>query len=220
MSKQQRRSRGMVAAGLAGLAVMVCTAAAGASPVRFDNPAGGGHFDWAPGVGEGGIVLDFALPPEGQPGVYGGPTSLNQAVAATQGSVSTVSPLHLMTGPGSPPSSVFLVGVDFGEEIPALDTSWNAGTSYQWGDGPFPPTGSLLPEGVPIYLGVKFDLGAGDQYGWVGVVRGGNLLPSQLDAFAWGYETDVGVPVPAGAPEPGTLALLAFGALALGRRRP
>lgn len=43
----------------------------------------------------------------------------------------------------------------------------------------------------------------------------------ELDAFAWGYETDPDVPIAAGIPEPGTLAALALGAAAAlaGRRR-
>ena len=73
-----------------------------------------------------------------------------------------------------------------------------------------------LPEGVEPYLGIRFDLGGGYQHSWLGVVHTG----PELDAFAWGYETEVGVPIPAGVPEPGTLAALAVGAAALlGRRR-
>lgn len=217
---KHRKQRGRAAAlGLAPLAMIVTATQAYATPIRFDNPPGEGHFMWAPGVGEEGIVLDFALPAEEQPGVVGGPTSIYQMVTATEGTSAMASPARLMTGVGSL-EMYFLVGVDFGELIPAPDTSWNAGTSWHWYDGLLPPTGSLLPEGEPIYLGARFDLGNDDQYGWIGVVRGGDLLPSQLDPFAWGYETVAGVPIAAGVPEPGTLAALAVGAAALvGRRR-
>ena len=62
---------------------------------------------------------------------------------------------------------------------------------------------SNIPEGVAKYIGIRFDQGAGYQYGWIGVVRTGH----ELEAFAWGYETDPGVPIEAGAEsvEPGPI---------------
>src|SRR5262249_49150935 len=52
-----------------------------------------------------------------------------------------------------------------------------------------------LPEGVPAYVGVQFDTGAGTQFGWIGVVRTGR----SLDAFAWGFESTPNTPIAAGA---------------------
>jgi len=82
-----------------------------------------------------------------------------------------------------------------------------------------PATGiSLLPEGVPAYLGVRISNlagGAGWHYGWIGVIRdAGNL-----ETFAWGYESDIDTPIAAGIPEPGTLAMLALGTVLVARRR-
>jgi hypothetical protein len=71
-----------------------------------------------------------------------------------------------------------------------------------------------FPPGEERYAGVSFDPGDGVHYGWIGVLNG---APSEV--FAWGYESDAGVPIPAGAPEPGSLALLAMGAGAALRRR-
>ena len=67
----------------------------------------------------------------------------------------------------------------------------------------------ILPEGELTYLGVRFDQGAGTQYGWIGVTRNGVFL----DVSSWAYETEVGVAIAAGVPAPGTLAALAFGGI-------
>ena len=47
-----------------------------------------------------------------------------------------------------------------------------------------------LAEGAETYLGIRFDLGGGNQRGWLGVVRMG----PELDALAWGYEMEPEVP--------------------------
>ena len=77
---------------------------------------------------------------------------------------------------------------------------------------------SLIPEGIPAYLGVRISNlagGAGWHYGWIGVIRdAGNL-----ETFAWGYESDIDTPIAAGIPEPGTLAMLALGTVLVARRR-
>jgi hypothetical protein len=64
-------------------------------------------------------------------------------------------------------------------------------------------------------MGVRFNDVDGYHYGWISVVRNG----LDLDAFAWGYETEPGVPIIAGIPAPGTLAALAFGAVVTRRAR-
>ena len=74
----------------------------------------------------------------------------------------------------------------------------------------------ILPDGVRTYLGVRFDAGIGNQYGWIVVERQGVFL----EVFGWAYETEAGVAIPAGhIPAPGTLAALAFGAAAGSRGR-
>lgn len=79
--------------------------------------------------------------------------------------------------------------------------------------------------GVDKYVGLKWDVGAGDfLYGWAQVdVTSDNFGTATLSGFA--YETQANTPIVAGAtgiPEPSSLALLAAGggALALKRRRP
>ena len=56
-------------------------------------------------------------------------------------------------------------------------------------------TRGILPEGVETYLGVRFDVGAGTQYGWIKAVRSF----ATVEALAWGFETEPGKPIRAGA---------------------
>lgn len=188
------------------VAAGVLAAPANASPIRFDNPAGPGHFVWGGVVGDFDRLLDIRSPASAQPAPATGP-----------GVFSHTTTLPSVVGVGEAGDglqldatySYYATGVDAGELIPS-GLPWGAeGTVY------FEGGYTNLPEGVETYLGMRFDLGGGYQHGWVGVVRTG----PELDAFAWGYETEVGVPVPAGAPEPGTLALLAMGAVGVLRRR-
>lgn len=206
--KPQAASLKSAGAALAAAAAIAAGTSAYADPVRYDNPAGPGHFDWA-SVDYANAkwldpTLDAASQPVGQeadtpasfwhhPDTYGG----------------------VFNGAGQFPNIIrdgyVLIGLNAGELVaPTGSQYWDRYGFVEYYGGPF------LPEGTPTYLGVRFDLGSGFQYGWIGVVRDAWVL----DAFAWGYETDPGVSIPAGAPEPGTLALLAMGAVAIaGRRR-
>ena len=193
------------AAAMTTAAAIAVGTSAYANPIRFDNPAHGepGHFEWAVDGAE--TWLDFTQPANVQTGTE----TVNSSV------VHYFDPLYygnVFVSGGSvqnnPDPDYFVMGVDSGEPIPS-GLLWSSsgyvnynGTSY-------------LPDGIPTYLGLRFDLGSGYQYGWIGVVR--NAF--ELDAFAWGYETEPGVPIAAGAPEPGSLALLAFGAAGVASRR-
>ena len=217
MNKQQFRGMTLVA-----VAAVVMAAAAGgaqASIIRFDNPPGPGHFEWEPPAGGQNVLLNIthAHNDQGQPlatpgsfrqvwsgvsniSVGGSSSTLNriQAWLVPSGTFSMVSSADFGTLLPLPTPNVFGVsGFVHRDSTPAGDPEW------------------AFDEGVEKYLSVKFDLGGGDQFGWIGVVRTGNLL----DAFAWGYETTPGVPIAAGAPEPGSLALLAFGAVGAMTRR-
>lgn len=195
---------------LTAAAVIAAGTQAYAAPVRFDNPAHGdpGHFEWVPLQAENTKWLDLMEPASAQPAAIDDFTSLRQWNGGWDGSVNGASG-------GADVEAVdawgygLLVGASAGDLIPSGAAWFDQGFVYnRW-------YGTVLPEGVPTYIGVRFDPGDGLHYGWVGVVREEYLL----EAFAWGYESDAGVSVPAGAPEPGTLALLAFGAAALLRRR-
>ena len=86
------------------------------------------------------------------------------------------------------------------------------------------------------YIGVEFDIDGNTHYGWIQytgfyvaeftffspdgpvTVIGANELGGFINS--WGYETEPGVPIAAGIPEPSTTILLTGGLIALvGRRR-
>ncbi len=187
-----------------------------AAPIRFDNPPGEGHFDWFGGTPTYPIGLDIVLDAVSQTGASLGPTQFHQynQPDLPKGGVSGGAGATGEVQVGGPYGDM-LLGVDFGDLIPSGLAWRDSGYSYYPGDG------SLLPEGVETYLGVRFPFEEGGDmhYGWIGVVR----TVEALDAFAWGYETEPGVSIAAGAPEPGTLAVLVLGGMALAgcrRRRP
>ncbi len=201
------RSAERAARALAAGAAIAAGTQAYASPVRWDNPSPGspGHFDWAvAGVRTG---LDITQSAASQADGDEGPVVFEQYLPGA-GFGAVYAPLGGGVEVGGY-GDYLLDPVPRGSAIPSGAT---------WGDYGFtsyPGYGSELPEGVRVYLGLRFDPGDGMHYGWIGVVRD-NL---ELDPFAWGYETEAGVPIP-GTPEPGTLALLAFGVVVVaGRRR-
>lgn len=83
-----------------------------------------------------------------------------------------------------------------------------------WGDG-YP--NSQWDEGGFGYLGLRFDVGLGTQYGWIALdAFGQGLNEAHLSRFGWALP---GVSIPAGAvclvPEPSSLSLLALGAFGI-----
>ena len=205
MKQAFSRTSVLTAAALA--VALVITAPADAVPIRFDNPVGPGHFDWSGGLGEV-IWLDITSPALNQPG-DGGASSLTQVIGPTDSNVG---------GNGGPSSAMVQLDSDFQFWAMGVDLGTNIPSGLPWGISgmtTFDGFDSPIVEGQETYLGVQFDLGVGIQYGWIGVVRTG----TELDAFAWGYETQPGVPIAAGVPEPGTWSLLVLGSAALLRRR-
>lgn len=212
MNKQMRPA---VLSALVGVAVVLFATTANAAPIRFDNPQGAGHYDWKPLVDDFTHWLDVTLPASSQPGVADGLSAFQQQnLLDTAGAIhadnNTITQLQFggVHAAALWPSAA-------GEVIPAVGTP---PPNYNWNNTGFvfhPAIGSNMAEGVENYLGIRFDLGFGWQYGWIGVVRTQHLV----DTFAWGYETEPGVPIAAGAPEPGSLALLAFGAVGVTARR-
>ena len=178
------------AAVLAAAAAIAAGTSAYAEVVRFDNPAGPGHFDWF-GPPISNRFLDLTLPAVSQTGAdHDLPSEFWHAVETTSSFVrGSLTALTAVQTTGF--YDLFAAPFSAGQLIPDAGLYWRSGGGYSY----YPGYGSELPEGVPTYLSVRFDPGDGNHYGWFGVVRTG----FELDAFAWGYETEPGVPIPAGA---------------------
>jgi len=187
-----------------------------AEAIRFDNPPGPCHFEWAreidPFLSAG--VLDVALGPVAQDiqdpypyaelptefqhsaymGFFGDSSRIRGAgygYSATSG-IEAVDVLPCGQYYGNAydmASPANALGIPDPTATLVFDDSVNVIQPYGGYCSP------LIPEGVPSYLGIRFDLGGGTQYGWIGVTRTG----LELDAFAWGYETTPGVPIVPGA---------------------
>ena len=72
--------------------------------------------------------------------------------------------------------------------------------------------------GQHAYMGVAFDIDGATHYGWIDLLVA-SLSPG-AEIYGWGYETQPGVGILAGAvPEPATSALLVAGGLLLALRR-
>lgn len=220
--ERERRRRRLASKSGAGALAAAAAIAAGtqayAMPVRFDNPAGPGHFDWIPEIigFPSSSTLDITRPANDQP--YEGVLQQGPGLLRQQDFNPSPGTVGALLGYGGD------VNVEFGYQgvyrfVEGLPSGTLIPSGRPWyfrayTDISYFGLPGLIPEGVETYVGVKFQQ-FGTYYGWIGVVRTGTFL----DAFAWGYETDAGTPVAAGAPEPGTLALLAFGAAATRRRR-
>ncbi|MCG8407711.1 MAG: PEP-CTERM sorting domain-containing protein [Phycisphaerales bacterium] len=202
--KNDRRRK--TAQTLAAGAVIAAGTQAYATPIRFDNPAHGqpGHHRWRSGDFPDN-ALNITLDALSQPGDSLGSTpgvffhgDLNNGVY----SYASGNPGNELLHDGT---YYLLDPLGAGQSISGAGTSW---FGFALIVAEYGPPYTLIPEGQNVYLGTRFDPGDGFHYGWIGV----NRIATGLQAFAWGYETDPGVPIAAGAPEPGSLALLAFGA--------
>ena len=214
-------SRTTMLTAAASLAVtLTVSAKTDAAPIRFDNPPGPGHFDW----NLTSVFLDVRMDAASQPGVAG-PSSFRR-VSPPSGTGVAFPPGFALSrfqgktleggaaGPGR-----FLAPIGFGTPIPTpagpeVDGFFPSTFIFRTNADPgFPET--TLPEGQEVYLGFQLDLSGQIHYGWLLATR----IGIELDALAWAYETEPGVPIAAGVPEPGTLSLLALGSAALMRRR-
>jgi hypothetical protein len=197
--------------------------------IIFINPPEGepGHFDWILDSDEfnPNIWLDITRPSTDQ-GDGLGPRSIGQH---DYGFGSTG---HWFYNVNHNPAGGALVAVG-GDYLYPHTASLSAGTTVDglltfldagfkvhasYWEGPYYGwLQSHFAAGEVAYMGVRFSDLDGYHYGWIGVIR--NIDSLAFDAFAWGYETEPGVPIVAGIPAPGTLAALAFGAAVTRRGR-
>jgi hypothetical protein len=192
-SPRKKEKRKRAAKALAAAGAIAGGTQAYAVPVRFENPAHGEptHFHWAVPIGDNTRFLDLTLDANAQPGGSFTATTLGHGYSAAFGLIHN----------GAAAINVHTVG-GYADLAP-LSAGDLIQTGMQWdysGYTYYAPYGSYLPEGEPTYLGARFDTGSGWQYAWIGVVRTG----MQVETFAWGYETDPGVPIEAGAAPPPT----------------
>jgi hypothetical protein len=204
---------------LAAAAALAAGTQAYGEVIIFINPEPGepGHFNWSLDNGEN--WLDVTQPSTHQGGLEV-PTGVAQLLGSlgfgswnfTVGGAAVAAAYVNYMGYGEPTASL-LTGSAIDGQLDWVTVSTHAAVSQVPGYPPY--WSSDFSEGVESYMGVRFSDVDGYHYGWIGVMR----VDLDLDAFAWGYETEPGVPIVAGIPAPGTLAALAFGAAVTRRGR-
>jgi hypothetical protein len=176
--------------------------AAFAAPVRFENT---GPFDWRPAACGTQVWLDITKPADQQtPDVpsdtslsqwyyygtcndpqkdgnyfYCGYTSLNTAFVQDAGNYNGLDPLAAGStiGPGS---------------------AWGDRSSFSVYRSPCCEINDWGAVGTVAYVGARIEIAGQIHYGWV-KARLTDPRGAQLEALAWGYETEPNTPVAAGA---------------------
>ncbi len=201
-------------------ALVLSASAAQAAIISFENPPGPGHFVWP--MTDDFRFLDLAQPASASPTAPDSSHASGQVYfSADSASLLSGNANHLVRGPDA---DGFLLSLSAGTVIDASGVWQNDGIIL-WPDlGP-----TEIPENVETFVATRFNptgaIGTNCStsnplnpchYGWIKVVRTG----FELDALAWAYEDQPGVPIAAGAvPEPASLSLLLIGGGALLRHR-
>ena len=189
-----------------------------ADAVRFENTT---DFRWQVFYFEDEFGLDLTRPAEEQLQAFGGPSTFGQfQEGGYQSQPCVVNVMAPNGGSIGPVQGGYLYGIDAGTLIGPgfgnFESSGTVGVGYYCTY----PYETLFNAYTMTYLAARFTLSDGTHYGWIGVEFFDDGI--QLDVFAWGYETEAGVAIEAGAgtvPAPGTLAALAFGACVSRRSR-
>ncbi len=217
---------------LAVAATIAASTVAHADPIRYDNDTG---FFWT------FATLDLTLPAADQ--TYGSPSGTSVYLSYFSdyyfGQYYRFGYVHYYTsGNGAelwnsgfsnryaaPHNQGDLIGPDLTggawNQSSTLDFTYYGAHvyyyNYQYYYDYFGGNRGILPnDGTPTYIGVRLTIDNALHYGWIGVTNNGGFF----DVFAWGYETDPGVAIQAGAvPSPGPMGLLAIGAAGLLKRK-
>jgi len=206
---------------LAGPLTLALSGVAYAVPLRFENADAPDRIDWE------NSFVDLTKPASQQPG---------DLLFSVENSVSTSSKNKeiIITSGISPTGTVVLLGeffnvepLAFGEEIAPVEPSSGTGGGALF-ETTIAPGGDVSTEfSFPLgrwYVGASLGesiVEAERHAAWIffDFFEGPDGIPD-VDLLAWGYETEPGVPVAAGAPAPGAAgAFVIAGAAALRRRR-
>jgi hypothetical protein len=217
-SKQHKNSLTVPGAkALAAGAAIAAGTQAYAAPIRFDNPAHGepGHFHWPMDVHR--RSLNIILDAGNQTNELGVFAQYYGAILEASFNYVECDPLFASVEISYPynPEEPWLTPVPANDPIPSSGASGFGAFGSVYGRYAGGPADSPFPEHQDVYFGVRINLLSAWHYGWIGVNRTGYTM----EAFAWGYETEPGVPIAAGIPEPDTLAMLAIGFVAAGTAR-
>jgi hypothetical protein len=205
---------------LAAAAAIAAGTQAYAEVIIFINPPAGepGHFGWSLGDEfDATVWLDITRPATDQGG-FVGPSSVGQF---------DFYPGYFPITYNITSNGASVVGEgNFTSALPAgmlIDGQLNfySHSTHGMRDGSTGSVFSLFHPEIVAYMGVRFSDVDGYHYGWIAAEQHstGHGPSLHLNAFAWGYEAQPGVPIVAGIPAPGTLAALAFGAALTSRRR-
>lgn len=192
----------------------LATSPAAADPVRFEGP-----------LNNAGVItgVDITRSLANQPMDAYGPSSF-QLIDTYGGGLAYI---DLSTSISIPGSGIVQSILQAGELIDGGLAWTQSGPNYAVyrllfgpNDGEGDPTFTAIQPGDTGFVALSFAMDDGVHYGWIELRNSSGSGAWNYDILAWGYETEAGVGIAAGAvPAPGALALLGCVGVAARRRR-
>lgn len=117
-------------------------------------------------------------------------------------------------GPVEPLYQGFEIGQDSGNgSLDWFGTNTDFATLVSVFEGPGGPVYGGRFGGQRAYIGVEFDVGSANHYGWIDIYVASGAY---AEVYGWAYESSPDTSIVAGAiPEPSTMLLLALGAMSI-----